>query len=119
VPGARVEIFRWAFAENSSSWFSKLTARRPVDVRRSLSVAVCSAGGFEKNLFAAVVIISLESPTETIADAKTRTLIGFGCPLPSTSAVWSAMSRSMLIAFDGIVVPVVISGTSMALPGPL
>src|SRR4051794_34261911 len=34
------------------------------------------------------------------------------------SAVWSEISRSMLMALEGIVVPVVNRGTSMDLPGP-
>ncbi len=37
------------------------------------------------------------SPTETIALASTRTLIGCGVPFSSRSAVWSVMSRSTLI----------------------
>ncbi|MBI3721672.1 MAG: hypothetical protein HY248_03890 [Fimbriimonas ginsengisoli] len=59
------------------------------------------------------------SPTLTIALASTRTLIGLGCPVRSTSAVWSAMSRSMLIALEGSVAQVVSSGASHALHGPL
>jgi len=78
---------RATLPENSSSWLSRLTARRPVDVSRSERVAVCSPYGLEKNLLAAVVIIKLESPTETIADASTRTLIGLGLPFASISAV--------------------------------
>ena len=81
-PGARELMSRWPLDENSSSWLSRLTARRPVDVSRSERVAVCSAWGLEKNLLAAVVIISLESPTETMAEASTRTLIGLGDPVP-------------------------------------
>ncbi len=108
-----------ALAENNSSCFSKFTARRPAEVSRSVSVLSCSSSGLLKNLLAAVRIISSESPIDTMAEASTRTLIGFGMPLASTSAVWSAMSRSMLIARDGMVVPVVSNGTSIALPGPL
>jgi len=72
----------------------------------------------EKNLLAAVLIIVSVSPTETIALARMRTLIGCGVPFRSRSAVWSVMSRSTLIALLDNVVPVVSSGTSFDLPGP-
>ena len=67
---------------------------------------------------AAVLISTSESPTDTMALASTRTLIGRGVPLSSTSAVWSVMSRSTLITLLEIVVPVVSSGISFDLPGP-
>jgi len=54
----------------------------------------------------------------TIADARTRTLIGFGTLWASRSAVWSLMSMSILMALLGMVVAVVMMGTSSALPGP-
>ena len=112
-------VLKLTFALNSSSWCSRLIARRPVEVRRSVRVEFCTGTGIEKNRRAAVRIISFESPTETMALASTRTLMGRGWPLRSTSAVWSAMSRSMLIALLGMVAPVVKSGISFDLPGPL
>ena len=66
------------FALNSSSWWSRLIARRPVDVSRSVRVEVWTGIGIAKKRFAAVRIISFESPTETMALARTRTLIGRG-----------------------------------------
>ena len=66
----------------------------------------------------AVLIIESLSPTDTIALARTRTLIGRGIPLSSTSAVWSVMSRSTLITLLEMVVPVVSRGISFDLPGP-
>src|SRR5882672_11701316 len=53
-----------------------------------------SAESLEKKRFAAVLIRVSVSPTETIALARIRTLIGCGVPLRSRSAVWSVMSRS-------------------------
>jgi hypothetical protein len=67
---------------------------------------------------AAVLIIVSESPTDTIALASTRTLIGRGVPASSMSAVWSVMSRSTLITLLEIVVPVVKRGISFDFPGP-
>ena len=70
-----------------------------------------SASLFEKKRFAAVLIIASLSPTDTIALASTRTLIGRGLPLSSMSAVWSVMSRSTLMTLLEIVVPVVARGS--------
>jgi hypothetical protein len=64
------------------------------------------------------LIIASESPTETIALASTRILIGRGTPSSPTSAVWSVMSRSMLMTLLEIVVPVVSNGISFDFPGP-
>src|SRR5262249_10575656 len=58
------------------------------------------------------------SPTDTIALASTRTLMGRGVPESSMSAVWSVMSRSTLMTLLEIVVPVVKSGISLLLPRP-
>ena len=66
---------------------SRFIARRPELESRSVSVLSWSASLFEKKRFAAVLINASESPTETIALASTRTLIGRGVPLSSTSAV--------------------------------
>ena len=79
---------------------------------------IWSASGLAKYRLAAVLIMRSLSPTETIALASTRILIGRGTPLSSTSAVWSVMSRSTLMTLLEIVVPVVSSGISLDLPGP-
>src|ERR1041385_4053747 len=93
-------------------------ARRPELERRSVRVESWSPSPFEKNRFAAVLITSSLSPTDTIAEASTRTLMGRGVPSPSRSAVWSVMSRSTLMTLLEIVVPVVRRGISLDLPGP-
>src|ERR1041385_4143021 len=93
-------------------------ARRPELERRSVRVLSWSPSPFEKNRFAAVLIISSLSPTETIAEARTRALTGLGVPSASRSAVWSVISRSTLMTLLEIVVPVVRSGISFDLPGP-
>ncbi len=107
-----------ALAEKSWSCVSRFIARRPELESRSVSVLSWSASLFEKKRFAAVLINASVSPTETMALASTRTLIGAGVPPESTSAVWSVMSRSMLMTLLEIVVPVVSSGISLDLPGP-
>jgi len=114
VRGPRAEDF----AENSWSWVNRLMARRPELVSRSVSVLICSSSDFAKKRLAAVLIIVSESPTETMALARTRTLIGRGVPDSSTSAVWSVMSRSTLITLLESVVPVVSNGISFDFPGP-
>ena len=78
----------------------------------------CSSCGLGKKRFAAVLIIGSLSPTDTMALASTRTLMGCGTPFWSRSAVWSVMSRSTLMALLEMVVPVVKSGISLLLPGP-
>ena len=93
-------------------------ARRPELDSRSVSVLSWSPSLLEKKRLAAVRISTSLSPTETIALARTRTLIGRGVPVSSMSAVWSVMSRSTLITLLEIVVPVVSNGISFDLPGP-
>jgi hypothetical protein len=107
-----------ARAEKSWSWVSRLMARRPELDSRSVRVLIWSASRLEKKRLAAVLTRMSVSPTETIALASTRTLIGRGVPFSSTSAVWSVMSRSTLITLLEIVVPMVRSGISFDLPGP-
>ena len=105
-------------ALNSWSCVSRLMARRPELLSRSMRMLICSSSGLLKKRLAAVLIISSESPTETMALASTRTLMGCGTPRSSRSAVWSVMSRSTLMALLLSVVPVVSRGTSQLLPGP-
>src|SRR5207244_13579822 len=81
----------YSFVSTSSVYLAHLHS---FPTRRSSDL---SASLFEKNRFAAVLISASESPTDTIALASTRTLIGRGVPLSSMSAVWSVISRSMLM----------------------
>ena len=81
APAASARGVGAVLAEKSWSCVSRLIARRPELESRSVSVLSWSASLFEKKRFAAVLISASVSPTETIALASTRTLIGRGVPL--------------------------------------
>ena len=68
-------------AEKSWSWVSRLIARRPELDSRSVSVLTWSASLLAKKRLAAVLISASVSPTDTMALASTRTLIGRGVPV--------------------------------------
>ncbi len=118
VPAAGSTLAGAVLAEKSWSWVSRLMARRPELDSRSVMVFSWSDSGLAKYRLAAVLIIVSVSPTDTMALASTRILIGRGVPFSSMSAVWSVMSRSTLITLLEIVVPVVNNGSSLDLPGP-
>ncbi len=105
-------------ALKSWSCLSRLMARLPADESTSVSVESCSMEGLEKNLLAEVFTIVSSSPTLTIAEARTVTFTGAGRPLTSTSAVWSVISMSTLMACAGITRTWVMTGTMRALHGP-
>src|SRR5215212_7880441 len=102
VPGASTRD--GPLAEKSWSCVSRLIARRPELESKSVIVFIWSASGLAKKRFAAVLMSWSVSPTETIALARTRTLIGCGVPFSSRSAVWSVMSRSTLRRNDATII---------------